>query len=279
MLIGRIEHSDRERSAHKRTDALSAYECVLRGRHFFKDWHGSEEDVKNARKMFEQAIQIDPKYAAAYSGLAATYIEEYIHRWSNNLEAIGLKAFELARKAIALDAYDSNAHLVLLFAYWHVKSDFEIARSHLETAIELNPNHYLTYCYGCMFSVCAGDLEASAELARESLRRNPLLPDACLWSLGFTEYLTGRYEEAIATICQMDTLESENYACLAACYAQIGRLEDAMRSAREFAALNDKCPMSIAEWRDYWGMRLHFKDQLSVDRLIEGLDKAGLVRC
>jgi TolB-like protein/Flp pilus assembly protein TadD len=263
MLIGGIEHSDRERSAHKRTDALSAYECVLRGRHFFKDWHGSEEDVKNARKMFEQAIQIDPKYAAAYSGLAATYIEEYIHRWSNNLEATGLKAFELARKAIALDSYDSNAHLVLLFAYWHVKSDFEIARSHLETAIELNPNHYLTYCYGCMFSVCAGDLEASAELARESLRRNPLLPDACLWSLGFTEYLTGRYEEAIATICQMDTLESENYACLAACYAQIGCLEDARRS----------------EWRDYWGIRLHFKDQFSVDRLIEGLGKADLVMC
>ena len=279
MLIGKIEHSDRERSAHKRTNALSAYECVLRGRRFFKDWHGSEEDVKNARKMFEQAIRIDPKYAAAYSGLAATYIEEYDHRWSNNLEATGLKAFELARKAIALDEYDSNAHLVLLFAYWHVKSDFEIARSHLETAIELNPNHYLTYCYGCMFSVCAGDLEASAVQASEAIRRNPLLPDACLWSLGFTEYLTGCYEKAIATICQMDTLESESYACLAACYAQIGRLEDAIRAGREFAALNDRGPMSIAEWRDYWSMYLHFKDQLSVDRLIEGLGKAGLVRC
>jgi TolB-like protein/Flp pilus assembly protein TadD len=278
MLVGKIEHSDRERSAHKRTNALSAYECVLRGRHFFKDWHGSEEDVKNARKMFEQAIQIDPKYAAAYSGLAATYIEEYDHGWSNNLEATGLKAFELARKAIALDEYDSNAHLVLLFAYWHVKSDFEIARSHLETAIELNPNHYLTYCYGCMFSVCAGDLETSAALARESLRRNPLLPDSCLWSLGFTEYLTGCYEKAIATICQMDTLKSENYACLAACYAQLGRLDDARRAAGEFAGLNDRCPMRIAEWRDYWGIYLHFKEQLSVDRLIEGLDKAGLVR-
>jgi Flp pilus assembly protein TadD len=130
-----------------------------------------------------------------------------------------------------------------------------------------------------MFSVCAGDLEASAVQASESMRRNPLLPDACLWSLGFTEYLTGRYEKAIATICQMDTLESESYACLAACYAQIGRLEDAVRAAREFAALNDRCPMSTAEWRDYWGMRLHFKDQLSVDRLIESLGKAGLVRC
>ena len=278
MLIGKIEHSGRERSAHKRTNDLSAYECVLRGRHFFKDWHGSQEDVKNARKMYEQAIRIDPKYATAYSGLAATYIEEYVHRWSNDLEATGLKAFELARKAIALDEYDSNAHLVLLFAYWHVKSDFEIARSHLETAIELNPNHYLTYCYGCMFSVCAGDLETSSDLARESLRRNPLLPDACLWSLGFTEYLTGHYEKAIATICQMDKLESESYACLAACYAQIGRFEDASRAAREFSVLNEKCPMSIAEWRDYWSKHLHFKDQISVDRLIDGLGKADLVR-
>jgi tetratricopeptide (TPR) repeat protein len=188
-----------------------------------------------------------------------------------------VKAFELARKAIELDEYDSNAHLVLLFAYWHVKSDFEIARRHLETAIELNPNHYLTYCYGCMFSVCAGDLAASAVLAKESLRRNPLLPDACLWSLGFTEYLTGRYEKAIAIICQMDTLKSENYACLAACYAQIGRHEDAMRAAGEFALSNDICPMSITQWHDYWSLHLHFKDQLSVDRLIEGLDKAGLV--
>jgi tetratricopeptide (TPR) repeat protein len=278
MLVGKIEHSDRERSAYKRTNALSAYECVLRGRHFFKDWHGSEEEVKNARKMFEQAIQIDPKYAAAYSGLAATHIEEYNHGWSNNLEATGLKAIELARKAIALDEYDSNAHLVLCFAYWHVKSDFEIARSHLETAIELNPNDYLTYCYGSMFSVCAGDLEASAVQASESMRRNPLLPDACLWSLGFTEYLTGRYEKAISTICQMDTLESESYACLAACYAQVGRLDDAVRTAGEFAALNSKCPMSTEEWHDYWSMHLHFKDRLPVDRLIEGLDKAGLVR-
>ena len=48
---------------------------------------------------------------------------------------------------------------------------------------------------------------------------------------------------------------------------------------REFASLNERCPMSIAEWRDYWGMHLHFKDQLSVDHLIEGLDKADLVRC
>ena len=278
MLVGKIEYFDRERSSHKKANDLSAYECVLRGRYFFKDWRGSKDDVDKARKMFEQAIQIDPKYAAAYSGLAATYIEEYDHGWSNNLEATGLKAIEYAREAIQLDEYDSNAHLVLSSAYWHVKSDFEIAGSHLETAIELNPNHYWNYCYGCWFSVCAGDLETSIVQANEAIRRNPLLPDGCLWVLGFTEYLTGSYEKAIATICQIGHLEPENYACLSASYAQAGRFEDARRTADEFGALNQTPTMSTAEWRDYWRRYLHFKDQSSVDHLIEGLGKAGLVR-
>lgn len=277
MLVGTIERSDRVRSAHKGTDNLTAYECLLRGRHFFKDWRGSEVDVKNAREMFEKAIKIDPGYAAAYSGLAATYVEEHDHKWSNDLEATGLQAIELAHKAIDLDRYDSNAYLVLSCAYWHVKSDFEIAKSHLDTAIELNPNHYWTYCYGCWFSVCAGDLATSALHANEAIRRNPLLSDGCLWVLGLTEYLTGFYERAIATTCQIRKLESESYASLAACYSQVGRLEEARRAAREFSALSDKCPMNTAEWREYWSLYLHSKDQLSVDRLIDGLGKAGMV--
>ena len=62
-LVGKIERSDHERSLRKETDNLSAYECVLHGRYFFHDWHGSEEDVRRAREMFEQAIKLDPRYA------------------------------------------------------------------------------------------------------------------------------------------------------------------------------------------------------------------------
>lgn len=278
MLVGTIERSDRVRSAHKGTDSLTAYECLLRGRHFFQDWRGTEVDVRNAREMFEKAIGIDPGYAAAYSGLAATYVEEYDQKWSNDLEATGLQSIELAHKAIDLDRFDSNAYLVLSSAYWHVKSDFEIARQHLETAIELNPNHYWTYCYGCWFSVCDGDLATSVIYAKEAIRRNPLLRDGCLWILGLNEYLTECYEKSVSTNCQIRKLESESYACLAASYAQLGRFEEAGRAVREFSALNNKCPMNTEEWREYWSLLLHFKDQHSVDRLIDGLDKAGMVK-
>jgi adenylate cyclase len=278
MLVGKIERSDHERSLRKETENLSAYECVLHGRHFFHDWKGSEEEVRRAREMFEQATMLDPRYAAAYSGLAATYISEFDDGWSSDPEVAGARAIELAHKAIELDEHDSYAHLVLSFAYWHVKSDFELAKSQLEAAIDLNPNYYWNYCYGCWFSACYGDLGTSIFQAKEAIRRNPLLPNGCLHSLGIAEYLSGHYEDAINTICQITKLEPRSYACLAACYAQLGRVEKARTVAEECVEHSGECAMSTTEWRSFWGEQLNFKDQAPVDHLIEGLDKAGLVR-
>jgi adenylate cyclase len=278
MLVGKIERSDHERSLRKETENLSAYECVLHGRHFFHDWKGSEEEVRRAREMFEQATMLDPRYAAAYSGLAATYISEFDDGWSSDPEVAGARAIELAHKAIELDEHDSYAHLVLSFAYWHVKSDFELAKSQLEAAIDLNPNYYWNYCYGCWFSACYGDLGTSIFQAKEAIRRNPLLPNGCLHSLGIAEYLSGHYEDAINTICQITKLEPRSYACLAACYAQLGRVEKARTVAEECVQHSGECAMSTTEWRSFWGEQLNFKDQAPVDHLIEGLDKAGLVR-
>jgi len=277
MLAGKIEKSDRERALRKETDNLSAYECVLRGRYFFGDWHGTKDSVRRAGEMFERAIELDPRYAAAYAGLAATYGEEFKYGWTSTPEISGELSIELARKAIELDEYDSYAHLVLSNAYWRVKSNFELARSQLETAIELNPNYYWNYCYGCNLSVCEGELDLSVDHANEAIRRNPLLPDGCLWTLGFTEYLARRYQNAITTVGRMTTLDSANYACLAACYGQLGRDEEARAAAREFGENSKKENMGTADWYKYWGRLFNFKDQTSVDHLIEGLDKAGLV--
>ena len=277
MLVGKIERSDHERSLSKDTDNLSAYECVLHGRHFFHDWKGSEDDVLRAREMFERAIEIDPRYAAAFSGLGATYISEFGDGWSNDPEATGIRALEFAHKAIELDEHDSYAHLVLSFAYWHVKSDFELAKHQIETAIELNPNYYWNYCYGCWFSACYGDLETSVFQAKEAIRRNPLLPNGCLHSLGIAEYLSEHYEDAITTFCQISKLEPGSYACLAACYAQLGRIEEATKIANECVEHSGECAMSTEEWHKFWGAQLKFKEQAPIDHLIEGLDKAGLV--
>ena len=278
MLAGNIERSDRERSLVKETSNLTAYECVLQGRYFFNEWHGSRADVKHAREMFEKAIDLDPRYAAAYAGLAATYHEEFKRGWSKDPEYSGEKCIALAKKSIELDEYDSFPHLVLSSIYWRFKSNLELAKRQLEAAIDLNPNYYWNYCYGCWFSTCYGDLDKGKSLAQEAIRRNPLLPDGCLNTLGIAEYLSGKYENAIATICQITNLEPESYACLAASYAQLGRIEEARNVAAGCVAHCVECMMSTDDWRKFWDTHLNLKEQGLVDRLLDGLDKAGLVQ-
>ena len=277
MLVGKIELSSQIQTAKKETNELNAYECVLRGRHYFGDWGGTKEQVLKARQMFEKAIEIDPYYAAAYSGLSATYCEEFENSWTRDSDAAGELCIEFAQKAIELDEQDSLAHLSLSSAYWHIRKDFDMARSQLRTALELNPNYYWNYCYGCFLSACAGDLGDCITHGTEAIRRNPLLPNSCLSILGLAEYLSENYAKAIERINQIDRLLPTNFACLAASYAQLNRLEDAENASTEFFNLCEHEAMTRGDWELYWNSEFDFKDKQPVDHLIEGLDKAGLV--
>ena len=102
-LVGKIERTDLERSLQKEAN-LSAYEYVLRGRHYFGDWKAGEEDIRRSREMFEQAIKLDSRYAAAYSGLASAIHQQCKYGWTDDPEAAADQCIELARKAIELHA-------------------------------------------------------------------------------------------------------------------------------------------------------------------------------
>ncbi len=277
MLVGKIEQSNQIRTAKKQTNELTAYECVLRGRHIYGDWGGTKEQVLKARQMFEKAIEIDPYYAAAYSGLSATYCEEFENDWTNDSDAAGERCIEFALKAIELDEHDSLAHLSLSSAYWHIRKDYDLAFSQFHTAIELNPNYYWNYCYGCFLSTCTGDLTNSVAYGTEAIRRNPLLPNSCLSGIGLAEYLQENYAKAIETISQIDKLLPNHYACLVASYAQLSRLEEAKSAADEFLKLSRNDVMTRDEWRSFWLAEFDFKDERPITHLIEGLEKAGLV--
>ena len=278
-LAGSIERADQARSLSKEASNLSAYECVLRGRHFYGEWGKGHdnEDVLQARKMFERAIEIDERCASAYAGLAATYLTEFERGWSDTPKVAGEQCLAVARKAVELDENDSYAHLILAGAQWKVNRDWERSQSQLEAAIERNPNYYWSYCFGSWFCACAGDLELSIEHGNEAMRRSPLLPDGCLVTLGFTEYLAGRYEHAIANFTRMTNIGEDASAGLAASYAQLGRREEAQAAAAEFRTISKRGAMNAADWASFLATYMPFKDQEPVEHLSEGLGKAGLV--
>jgi exonuclease V gamma subunit len=92
----------------------------------------------------------------------------------------------------------------------------------------------------------------------------------------FAEYLAGRYDKAIETFGKMSHPGSPVQACLAACYAQLGRHDDAQSAAADFLKRVDNNITQAENWNTYWTRYCKFKDPAAFEHLLEGLSKAGL---
>jgi adenylate cyclase len=277
-LAGQVEEADRRRALRKSGSDLTAYDLLLRGKHRLE--RGSMEDVLAARGIFERVLEIDPDYAPGYVELAETYFYEAISDWSGAPEAAVEKLFELGHEAARLDPQDSRARLCLAFGYLRIKGNLEAAKAQVEEAIALNPNDLDNYCLKGFLSTYMGELEDVLWCTSQAIRRAPNMPEKCLHSRVMAEYLLGRYADAIATFARMSWPPIELIGWVAACYAELGRDSEARAAAQQFRdrARTEKPGLATddpAAWTAYWARRFPARDRASVERLLEGLRKAG----
>ena len=277
-LAGQVEEADRRRALRKSGSDLTAYDLLLRGKHRLEK--GSMEDVLAAREIFERVLEIDPGYAPGYVELAETYFYEAISDWSSAPEAAVERLFELGHEAARLDPQDSRARLCLSFGYLRIKGNLEAAKAQIEEAIALNPNDLDNYCLKGFLSTYMGELEDVLWCTSEAIRRAPNMPEKCLHSRVMAEYLLGRYADAIATFARMSRPPIELIGWVAACYAELGREEEARAAAQKFRdrARTEKPALATddpAAWTAYWARRFPARDRASVERLLAGLRKAG----
>lgn len=281
-LARRLERSGLESAMKKSSGELTVNDLLYRARHILPDWFGSREEILQAREYYEKAAELQPDSAAAYSGLAITYCAEYPSDWTEDRAIAAQRCFEFARKAIALDDSDSNAHLALATAYRDIDEDFELSLKHMNLAISANPNDYWSYCAKCNLMTVTGEYDEGVSCGEEAIRRSPLLPDSCLRNIGLAEYLSGRYQHALGHFRESPNPEPQVEAYVAACYAQLGRTEEAFSAAQHFLELNQAQeviddPGDSKRWRDYWASVAHMADTDMQDQLLEGLRKAGVV--
>src|ERR1700723_1624691 len=138
----RINLTPREQAALKNVKVVNpeAYESYLKGRYF---WNKRTADgLKVALAYFKQAIEEDPKYAQAYSGLADTYalLGDWQYAVMTPKEAFP-KAKVAAIKALELDSSLGEAHNSLAFVLDGFDWDFDSAGKEFQRAIELNPGY------------------------------------------------------------------------------------------------------------------------------------------
>jgi TolB-like protein/Tfp pilus assembly protein PilF len=229
-LVGKLAAS--KLPERKPPKNVEAYDLCVRGRFLWQ--RSMEEEGKEARRLFEQAIALDPDYAEAHAYLAWTHWMGWVN-WFEPAEPHRRQALEIARRAVALDPNDPFAHMVLGFVLEY-EHEYEESAAQMEMALRLDPNHADTYALRTDLLVMGGRPLEAIESVAQALRLNPHPPPWYYWGKGEAEYAARQYENAVATLRHEATYGTPSRSILAAALAQLGRLEEARTEGRLFMA-------------------------------------------
>ena len=155
----------------KSTENIEAYELYLRGRYF---WQRRGEDVLKAADLFEQATDLDPKFARAWSSLAAAHITIPTYTPARS-EVHHPLAEQFALKALALDDSLAEAHAVI-GELSRAKRDWIDAEEHYQAAIKHEPSSSTAHLWYAEHLQCTGRIDESLEHALIAYELDPLHP-------------------------------------------------------------------------------------------------------
>jgi TolB-like protein/Tfp pilus assembly protein PilF len=233
-----------EGRAPVKEEALDAY---LQGR-FYWNRRGSES-LTRAISYFEQAIQAEPKYAAAYAGLADTYmLLGSVGAVMRPTEAMG-KAKAAAERAIALDDSVAEAHTSLAMLHFWYDWDWKGAEAEFRRAISLNRNYPTAHhWYAIYLSAMARHDEAMVQIDHAT-RLDPV--SAIIHaSRGWVQYQRRQFDAAIdesRTTLAIDAnfVRAHNYIGMS--LMKKGRPTDALVEFIEANRLTSSAPVTQAQ--------------------------------
>ena len=192
----------------------------------------SDENIK-AGAMFQEAISLDPDYAAAFALLGETYIRDWLTFWNEPLETTYERGWANAEKSVTLDDTDSQTHAALGVVSIYT-GNLDRARGHLDKALTLNPNNTHALIYRARYDIRAGDPDQAFERCTQARINNPF--GKYDFMLAPAYYTTRRYSEAVNVLRGIQDLAPMLSCWLAASLAQDGDVENARRVAQTFLA-------------------------------------------
>jgi DNA-binding SARP family transcriptional activator/TolB-like protein len=225
-----------------------------------------------ARRSFERALALDPKFTGALTGLAWTYLVEAHFGTTQNLEALFSKAAALAEQAYKLDDKRASTYALIgsvaLFA-----GKFDVAVHTGERAVELEYNDSDAAALLAMTLTYAGEPRRAIPLIRRAMQLKPYPPRWYFWLHARAHRLSGRYKEAIR-ILEASLLAGERSPLpmveLTLAYVEAGELEQARVMARELKRQHPEFQVSS------WGRAPTYKDPERTRRDVVALAVAGL---
>jgi TolB-like protein/class 3 adenylate cyclase/Tfp pilus assembly protein PilF len=227
---GLIQQAGRAAAKRKAPENLNAYELYLLGTEKLERF--TKDDIQEAKKLLEQAVELDP-------GLARAWVELYhsnslLVNFGVDADKGPAAAIHAAERAVQLDPSDAEAHAVLGMSFGD-RGDLSRAKAELDTAVRLAPGSAEILTFYAGWAVSFGEPKRGAEIVDRVIRLDPNYP---MWATGpfsYAYYMAGRYDDALK---MLEGLTPDNYnkfrwIIRSGSLVGAGRIEEAQSAAKE----------------------------------------------
>jgi TolB-like protein/tetratricopeptide (TPR) repeat protein len=226
------------RAAKRPTSDLTAYDLYLRAYEIFLS---STRQIPEALRLLEQAIDRDPRYRPALALAGMCCFALLRDSRSENAALDRAKGIDFARRALEGSSDDPGVLATAAVALAYFGEDIGAMMALVDRALAINPNFARGWHIAGLLRVWAGEPDDAIRYLEAALRLSPRARIGTSANLiGLAHFFAGRFEEAVPQLLlaiQADPSFPSPYRVLAACYAHLGRLNDAREVVERLRAI------------------------------------------
>jgi TolB-like protein len=247
-----LQAAEIRRSSERPTDDLTAYDLYLRA---LPDWGSLERNrIVRALDLLGQAIKRDPYYGPALALAAHCHQRLELRGWTEDPEAARHISVSLAREALRVGPDDPDVLALVAFVLGYFDEDINVAIGLIDHCLILNPSFAAGWHWSGVLRIFAGQPGLALEHLETGLRLSPRDRVAnYLNAFGEAHFFSRRFDEAAANL--LESLERApsfpvTYRVLAACYAHMGRLDEAREIVRRLSAITSAVMEPATRYRN-----------------------------
>ena len=244
-LAANLSEAEERLLARRPTENVEAYQLYLKGRYFWTK--RTEEGLKKGIAYFQQAIEEQPDFALAYSGLADSYLVLCGLNLLPPRDAFP-RVKAAAQRSLELDETRPEAHASLADAKFYFDWDWAGAEREYRRAIELNPGYATGHQWYSEFLVAMGRHEEAVAEARRAYELDPLSLPVNL-NVGWVFYRARQQDRAIEQFrktLELDQNFSPAHFFLGHAYEQKGMYEEALAEFQKAISLSGRNPRLLS---------------------------------
>lgn len=275
MIAPALKSEEVDRALHRPTKNPTAYDLYLRALPQFRSSRASNEA---ALGLLQEAVVLDPNYAAAHALAARCFQFQLMFDWRPPDDPGFAEGIRLAHRAIDLGRNDSEALWMAGLALVHLSREIDHGIAQIERSLSLNPNSANAWTASCLARSYIGDSAAAIDHFERAQRLNPLDLsqhlhwNAVAWAYLGSDRIEDAHDAAVRTLNVLPTYPPGLRMKLCTC-GLLGRIDEAREYVDRLLRVQ---PGSTVSWLGKFLRAPLQRNQRAYEMYLKGARLAGL---